>query len=364
MRIVRASRIATAVALAVAAAVATSPAMATGSGPTGNTAGALTLKAPVTGLMARSANAAPSPYLSGVDVNANWADLEPTPGTFTFGAIDAGLAKAAANGYAATLRIFAGDEAPEWAKQIGGAPMPFYDHTRRVVTTIGRFWTPAYQAAWQQLMTAVASRYDNNQTLREVHVGGTGVESTEVCLLMAADKIPGQIRTNGSYWLAAGYTEAARQAALTADIAFMARTWHTTRIDLTVHPMEQLAANGTDSTSLTATEDLITATATADGQQVIFGHTGLAQSLIDGTAFQSAKAMYDFILGHHYLFNIQTQALSNPDAGGAGMGNPAVVLGWARANGLLSVELPGGWQSFPTTVLASVNQAMHSQVIR
>lgn len=316
-----------------------------------------TMKPELGGLLNRGFEAHKLPDLGGFVVKEDWASLEPSPGAFNFSDIDRQVASAAANGYGVKLRVYAGDVAPDWAKSIGGSPMPFYDHMRHISTTLGRFWTPAYQSAWQGLQTALAARYDGNPTVREVNVAGTGSESAEVCLLFANDKSPGTSSTNGQQYVAHGYTESARQSALINDINFMAQAWPHTHINLFVHPQQQLNGSGGVSVSLAATEALITNSYNAHPSQMVFGHTGLGVDVIQG-AKSSALQMYMYILGHSYPFDIQTQTISSPSMGGSGVGNPAIVLAWAASHGLFSVELPSGWTSWSPTLLASVNASL------
>jgi hypothetical protein len=66
------------------------------------------------------------------------------------------------------LRIWGGFMAPDWAKSIGGAPIAATHNGK--ARTVGRFWSPPYRAAWRQLMTALAQKYDSEPLIREVAV--------------------------------------------------------------------------------------------------------------------------------------------------------------------------------------------------
>lgn len=311
------------------------------------------LKPVLSGLLTRGFQQQKLPYLGGFVVRADWKDLEPRPGVFNFSEIDRQVGSATANGYGVKFRIYAGDVAPDWAKGIGGPPMPFYDHMRKMKSTLGRFWDPGYQMAWQGVQTALADRYDSNPTVREVNVSGTCVESAEVSLLIANDKIPGTKTTNGKQYASHGYTEAARQAALWNDINFMAAAWPHTRINLFVHPMQTLNSNGSVGHPKLMTEALITKVYNAHPDQIVFGNTGLGVNVIKGDK-APLLGVYNYILSHNYPFDIQTQTIGN------GMGNPAVVLGWAASRGLLSLELPSGWKDWNKALLASTSAAMQA----
>jgi hypothetical protein len=338
--------------LKLGAAAAAAGAIATAVVASAATPAPATMKPMLGGLLDRQFTATKYPFLGGVVVTEKWASLEPSAGTFNFSDIDSKLASAAKNGYGVKLRVYAGSWAPNWAKSIDGAPFPFYDHTAKTTTTLGRFWDPNYQKAWQGLMGALAARYDNNPTLREVNISGTGVESAEVMLVMASDSIRGVGHTNGQEYVAHGYTEAARQAALAGDVAFMARVWAHTRLDLFCSPLAVVSSTGAQSASLSATETLISRFAAAYPAQMVFGNTGLGVPVLTGGS--GVVAMYNYIESHGYRFDLQTMAISN------GLGNPSTVLGYASSHHITSVELPSGWQAWPTSLLTSVNNSLQS----
>lgn len=111
----------------------------------------------------------------GIVVVASWAQLQPARGAFDPSAIDDFLKQVRAYNrrypdakLAVKLRVWAGFMAPDWAKNIGGAPIATvhngYPHT------IGRFWLPRYRKAFADLQTLLAARYDNEPLIREVAV--------------------------------------------------------------------------------------------------------------------------------------------------------------------------------------------------
>jgi len=72
--------------------------------------------------------AASSPGLTGTVVDVSWSQLEPSPGTFDFSTLDADLAVVSAYNSAhpgatlgVKLRVWAANDAPEWAKTMDGA---------------------------------------------------------------------------------------------------------------------------------------------------------------------------------------------------------------------------------------------------
>jgi len=311
------------------------------------------LKPMLGGLMTRGVpNSTQAPYLGGFDVVENWADLEPSRGTYDFSFIEARLATARKYGMGIRFRFLAGVNAPAWAKAIGGAPMPAYDHQQKVTTTIGRFWTGEYQTAWREAQSVLAARYDADPTVREINVSGTGVISAEVMLLMSKDVVPSTGRTNGSYWLANGYTEAARQAALRADIDFMAARWQHTRLELGLDGMQTLDASGRTSSSTSAALSMWDNARAAHPSLNAF-NTGFGVPVINGTS-ADLTTIYDHVLAQHAPLDLQTLNLDQ------GMGDPGTVLPWASNHGVLSLELPGGkgWLAWDKNLLSSTNNRL------
>jgi len=287
------------------------------------------------------ATAALSARVNAVTVAVNWSDLEATEGTFTFSAIDSALASAGAKGLTVRLRVLAGTNAPDWAKRIGGTPIPFYDHQAGQATTIGRIWRSDYQAAWQDLMTHLAARYDGNRIVREVNIAGTGFISAEPMLTMGNDAIPGSSLTNNDRLIAAGATETARRTALMNDIYFMERTWKQTHLTLFCHPYVTL--DPSPKKTLSITEDIVSAAYNADPGHIVFGHTGASSATFQGDAHDQALGMYEFFIANHYPFMAQTQAYGG-GAKNEGVGDLSYVITWLAAHGAYSIELPSGWQ--------------------
>ena len=89
--------------------------------------------------------------IQGVVINVTWAQLQPAPDVLDTGAIDQGLAavrdyntRNASTPLAVKLRIWAGPNAPTWAKTIGGPPVKIQSIAgpQAAAITVGRFWSP------------------------------------------------------------------------------------------------------------------------------------------------------------------------------------------------------------------------------
>ncbi len=296
--------------------------------------------------------------VAGMVVQADWNELEPgTPGRYDTSVLDKQIAYARDHGLTVRIRITAGTFAPTYVKKIGGAPIPFYDHQARQVTTIGRFWRTDYQSRWQALMSYLAARYDTSPTVREVNISGTGTISSEEMLTMGNDRIPGSATTNAQRLIAAGASEAQRRAALMADIAFMQETWKHTHTVLFAHPYVPLEPK--PKVSLATTEAIVTSTYDADPGATVFGHTGASESTFKGRTHPNALAMYRFFIAKGYPFMAQTQAYSG-GAKNEGVGDLSYVMTWLADRGASSIELPSGWQTDPKalSVLATTTSRM------
>lgn len=186
----------------------------------------------------REARAHPGVY-SGAVVLATWAELEPTRGQFSFGAIDQALANIRAYNaqYPATplvakLRIFGGVTAPDWAKQLDGGPVTASERDNTV--SVGHFWSPPYRAAWRELQNALAARYDANPLVEEVAISSCSSSTAEPFVVPLN-------RANLPPLIAAGYTDAAMQACLMGAVDDYA-AWTHVALDYTFNPWRSVAS--------------------------------------------------------------------------------------------------------------------------
>ncbi len=285
--------------------------------------------------------AALSARVNAVVVSLDWKSLEPTEGAYNDAPIDNALASAESKGLTVRLRVIAGTMAPTFAKKVGGTPIPFYDHQAKVDSTIGRFWTSAYQAKWQAFQRHLAAKYDSNRLLREINISGTGTISAETMLTMGNDTLTGSTITNNDRLLSAGATETARRAALMNDITFMQQTWKQTHTTLFCHPYVTLEAK--PKVSLSIAEDIVTAAYLSAPGHTVFGHTGASSDTFRGVTHPTVLKMYEFFIANHYPFMAQTQAYSG-GAKNEGVGDLSYVVTWLAAHGAYSTELPSGWQ--------------------
>lgn len=89
-----------------------------------------------------------------------WSTVEPTPGSYSWAAIDNELA--AYDPWRMTLRIQAGGDAPTWLKTASGGAMECYNAARGITVYTARWWTEVAMSAWQAMIAAAGARYDTD----------------------------------------------------------------------------------------------------------------------------------------------------------------------------------------------------------
>jgi len=323
---------------AVSAAATLSPAATRPSTKTGAARPATVsgLKLPLLGLLDRQGAPSASFYsvLDGFVVNVSWASLQTSAGgpITSNNAIDKAIGQvtslnATGAHLALKLRIFAGESAPTWAKSIGGTPLAG-DRAQ----TIGRWWTPAYEAAYAQLQVLLAAKYDSVPQIREVTIGGCMTQYVEP--LLKNDFSTGASLAGIQ---AAGYTTALDVACEKASID-AGKAWATTRQDFSFNPFNDGITNP-NAGGQAITLSLISYCRSALGATCILENNSLR------VASQSAlyDQMYAAIKAGGLNVCFQTATLVK-------VGSLVGTLSKGAGLGAGSIELPSGYQT--TTPIA------------
>jgi hypothetical protein len=188
-----------------------------------------------------SEEVASSPGLAGTVVDVSWSQLEPSPGTFDFSTLDADLA--AVSNYNSAhpgatlgvkLRVWAANDAPEWAKTMDGTPIS--TDVNNQPATVAQWWQPDYRAAWAALQSALAQRYDNNPLINEVVVASCASLTDEPMIMAATPDV-------ATVLLADGWTNAAQQSCLDGALSDYA-PWHHTGIYYPFSPFTTISPSG------------------------------------------------------------------------------------------------------------------------
>ena len=133
--------------------------------------------------------------VTGLQIRAKWASLQPTNAAPNFKYFDDLIAKAKANNKTVIIAIdrgLEGDGLPSW---VTTSMFTCSDGTRGPQP-----WDPAYQDAWQKLWAALVRRYDQVPTVVGYHISGIYSWKTPDWDLCDANEWD---REN---WLAAGYS--------------------------------------------------------------------------------------------------------------------------------------------------------------
>jgi hypothetical protein len=215
-------------------------------------------------------NAKPGIF-GGLVIIASWKQLQPTP-TSEIGehnVIDQALAdvraynaRNPAKPLAVKLRVWGGFEAPDWALQLGGAPITTEHNGKQRV--LGRFWSDAYRQAWARLQVQLAAKYDGRPLIREVSVTSCMSFTAEPFFLPNEPSVANPLR-------AAGYADAAHRQCLEHAVADY-EPWKASRLVLSLNPFYGLTRQVGDSAF---TEQVMRACRQAVGQRCVFDNHDL-----------------------------------------------------------------------------------------
>jgi hypothetical protein len=132
------------------------------------------------------------------------------------------------------LRVWGGFEAPDWAKEIGGAPVDTVHRNKH--RTVGRFWSPDYRQAWASLQQQLAARFDKQPLIREVSVTSCMSFTAEPFFVPIEDTVMPLLRDGG-------FTDQAYKDCLTHALGDYA-PWKQSRLVLSVNPLRTAPGQG------------------------------------------------------------------------------------------------------------------------
>src|SRR5205823_109968 len=144
--------------------------------------------------------------------------------------------------------------------------------------TIGRFWNDSFGAAYAELETKLAAKYDATPEIREVVISR--------CTTVFAEPFIRDVRlpTNISAFLDAGFTIDADQRCHREEINAH-KVWVHTRSDLSLNPY-QAVGQGTDESF---TEDMMAFCRSALGNRCVLANNSL-RSFSQGTSYDQMYA--------------------------------------------------------------------------
>jgi hypothetical protein len=318
---------------------------------------ASTLKAPISGLIDR--HHAPKSTHSGVVrafvVNTTWAKLQPQQGGPIVhpNDIDRAIDVARSNGFTLKLRVRSGIDAPEWAKRLDGSPVPFYYSAATAgkagtfAGTVGRFWTPKFGAAYDDLQNKLAAEYDGVPEIRQTDITRCGTIFEETYLRDTMNK------ANPKALVAAGFTRAADDVCHNEQIASH-RVWKRTLSDLSMNPYTAIAADGSVKQDMPYTLAQMSYCRQVLGARCVLENHSLSYDRITNTNYSAIYAEMKR-LGGPFAFQTATAAK---------IGDASATLKWAASYGASSVELPAGYQTWSISGLQTVDSQLVANVSR
>ena len=167
-------------------------------------------------------------------IRVPWATIQPTAGgPLELGEITKVLDSSEATGKAIRLRVTAGVEAPQWAKELDGPELPWFSDGVQV-GTIGAFWSDNFGAAYADLQSKLQLAYDGNARIREVVVARCTTEFVEPYVRQAES-----LAQNAASLTRGGYTLERDKRCHREEIDAH-QVWHQTRSYLAFNPYQAL----------------------------------------------------------------------------------------------------------------------------
>ncbi len=261
-------------------------------------------------------NATPPPFdisyvqgfpgsFGGVVINVAWSQMQSSANaTINTSVIDTALASITSynttnqsSPLGVKLRIYAGSNAPLWAKDMPGGPITIYRNpagcngqTDTCPLTVGPYWTTPYITAWRAFQAQVAAKYDTNPLIIAVAVTSCAEQTDEPFVSSTGPISKANLR-------AAGLTDTLQQSCLSGAMTDYA-AWTNTDIDYTFNSYNELSG-GLD-------------TAFSQSVMTICRQMAPNRCVLDNHALQtpitSDPGIYTDIQSMGGLINFQTQA--------------------------------------------------------
>lgn len=197
--------------------------------------------------------------MAGLVAQETWANLQPTAADNASGTIvhpnqiDRLLnyvqRYAPVAGLRLKIRVWTGMYSPDWARTLGGASVPLNNYAcasnpqpagcngGSQTIQAPRWWSPAFQAAYDRFQAALGRAYDSNPLIAEV--------SSPRCMVVWDEPL---VRPwdqwSMTQLLAAGYSEAQDVACQEEQLTSLQAAWPHTIVSFAVNPYINIDANG------------------------------------------------------------------------------------------------------------------------
>jgi len=189
--------------------------------------------------------------VSGVDLLAQWSNLEPERATFDWAILDCVFSQADAQHKFVVLTLTPGFTSPPWVFGLPGVQTQNFTYSysnRAPARPLPLPWNEPYLSAWFSFLEAAAARYGANPAFRLIEVDGPTSVSSEMSL---PDRTSGDTAlppsTNGSdvaEWRALGYTPSRYVEAWRESFAAFHRLFPDEYLGLSLYPGLPIGDNG------------------------------------------------------------------------------------------------------------------------
>ena len=295
------------------------------------------VKPPIKGLLDRNRMppAALHPYFGGFVVNAYWKELQPSfDGLLADNnVIDQAIRQIrqtpSANHMKLKIRIFSGQYAPEWVKNLGEGPVYVGDKYDGVgAKAVPRWWEDEYQAKYASLLEQLSARYDTVPEVAEFTISGCMTIYAEPLLRSVA------LESNRVNLLRAGYTANKDMTAQRKTIRAH-RVFRQTHSSIALNPYQYVTEEGEGVISLDSTVALLNEAYEVLRGKIVLGNNSLRIPL----SYLGPKyaSMYAAMFAKNTNVYFQT---ATPER----VGDLAATLQWAIDSGVNYVELPYGYK--------------------
>lgn len=237
--------------------------------------------------------------LDGVVLNFTWAQLEPKRNEIDTSVIDKALegvraynAQNPEKPLGVRLRVYAGPNAPDWVKRLGGNPVKV--QYSAINLTIGRFWSKKYGVAWRHLQEELAKKYDADPLINEVAMTSCSSVTSEPFVFPGGsdslEKLHRAGFTDGKY----------RQCLMGAPDDYI--FWQKTRIEYPINPF-RLSDGGVLRVDRPITKSVMKHWRKAFGANAVISNHNLQSPLPSSLRF-----VYDAIKDNGGIIEFQLQA--------------------------------------------------------
>ncbi|KAA3636490.1 MAG: hypothetical protein DWP92_09460 [Armatimonadetes bacterium] len=225
------------------------------------------------------------------------------------------------------LRVRAGIDAPDWAKELGGSPIVVSDAQDKIGGTIGEFWIDEFGTAYAELQTKLAERYDEVVEIADVAITRcTTVYAEPFIRNIAEPETVSQLISHGF--------DADGDLACLFDQIDAHLAWEETRSSLALNPYQAIASSGVTSVDPSTTSRVMDYCRFVLRERCVLGNNSIRWPPLSGRM----EDMYAEIESFGAPITYQTAAPAR-------VGDLAATVEWAIERGACSVELPVGYES-------------------